>query len=83
MASQFGYSKKHEQLNRTAVEIIEELEAQFNIVLIGDYLEESLVLLKNLLNWSLTDLVHIPRKNMNFRGIQTKIKVNKKMSNEE
>ncbi|XP_013390731.1 galactosylceramide sulfotransferase [Lingula anatina] len=46
--------------NITAIyEKILELEQNFDLVMIAEYFDESLILLKHLLNWSLTDLVNV------------------------
>ncbi len=57
--------------------MIDELKDQFDIVLMGAHLDESLVVLKNLLNWSLTDLVYVSRwKNVaEYRDIPFQIQV--------
>jgi hypothetical protein len=54
--------------------MIDKLKVQFDIVLMGAYLDESLVVLKNFLNWSLTDLVYISRKKyVDYGDISTQV----------
>ena len=73
IASEFGKYGNH---NVTSDEIINRLKNQFHIVLMGEYLDESLVVLKNVLKWSLTDLVYVPkRENIDYTKIPSQIQV--------
>ncbi|KAM6444014.1 galactose-3-O-sulfotransferase 2-like [Liasis olivaceus] len=69
MAFDFGYnhngnfSIEHIQL------IIKAIEAEFNLVLISEYFDESMVLLKEILCWDLDDIASFP---LNRRDIITK-----------
>lgn len=68
ITSQFGYPRKLESHNLKAKEILNELKAQFDIVLMGEYLDQSLLVMKKALNWSMNDLVYINHvdKNVNY-----------------
>ena len=47
--------------NRTAIKRrIKELDAEFDLILISEYLDESLILLKNLLCLDFTDILYLP-----------------------
>ena len=77
IASQFGYPRTLENHNATSKEIIENLQTQFDFVLMGSYLDESLVVLKNSLNWSITDVALdvSGKRNVGYGNIPTAIKV--------
>ena len=66
IAANFGYPLKQFSHELAPNEFINELEKQFDVVLIGDYVEESLVVLKNTLCWSLNDVAFISTKKEDF-----------------
>ena len=71
IAFEFGKYGNH---NLTTEEMINRLKNQFHVVLMGEYLDESLVVLKNVLNWSLTDLVHVSKRiNIDYTEIPSQI----------
>lgn len=48
-----GKTSTHIDNEGSVLELIEEIEIKFKLVMISDYVDESLILLKNLLNLSL------------------------------
>jgi hypothetical protein len=76
IASQFGCSANNGIHNVTSKEMINKLKDQFHVVLMGEYVDESLVVSKNVLNWSLTDLVYVSEKeNIDYAEIPSQIQV--------
>lgn len=55
--------------NVTARKAISKIHTQFDLVLIGDHLDESLILMKNYLNWSITDVTYTSSKNEFHLGV--------------
>ncbi|XP_046851264.1 galactose-3-O-sulfotransferase 2-like [Xenia sp. Carnegie-2017] len=55
--------------NVTAKKAISKIHTQFDLVLIGDHLDESLILMKNYLNWSITDVTYTSSKNEFHLGV--------------
>lgn len=72
MAKDFGFQMKHylQQNFTESMEYLEKLGAVFDIVLITEFLDESLILMKRILNWSLKDVLYISK---NVRGVDTTI----------
>lgn len=76
IASEFGYPRTLENHNATSEEIIQNIQTQFDFVLIGSYLDESLVVLKNSLNWSISDVTDASEKrSMDYGNIPAAIRV--------
>lgn len=77
MASDLGYPiKRPGKSNLEAKQFINELETQFDLVLIGDYLDESLLVLKKVLCWSLKDFIFLSQREENLhKNIPNHLKV--------
>ncbi|KAF6016461.1 GAL3ST1 [Bugula neritina] len=54
-----GKTSTHIDNEGSVLELIEEIEIKFKLVMISDYVDESLILLKNLLNLSLRDIFYM------------------------
>ncbi|XP_045173547.2 galactose-3-O-sulfotransferase 2-like [Mercenaria mercenaria] len=60
MARDFGFSAKWEQTDeKTIKKYLDELNSQFLFVMIMEKIDESLVFLRRLLNWSLADILYL------------------------
>nr|KAG5709712.1 hypothetical protein BaRGS_027737 [Batillaria attramentaria] len=65
-AQDFGMKMKHVINERLRHQYIHQLDEDFHLVMITEYFDESLVLLKRLLCWDIKDILYIP-KNKNAR----------------
>ncbi|XP_015810467.3 galactose-3-O-sulfotransferase 2 [Nothobranchius furzeri] len=76
LAFDFGFDNNvadgAEHLNERAAEAVAAIERDFHLVLISDYFDESMILLKHALCWSLEDVVSF---RLNSRSEQTRHKV--------
>lgn len=57
-----GFDKKHFENRNAVTQYIKYIENEFDLVLINEYFDESLILLKNLLCWDLEDILYIKQK---------------------
>ncbi|PIK41681.1 putative galactosylceramide sulfotransferase isoform X2 [Apostichopus japonicus] len=55
----FGLNRESMGNNANIVEMIKSLEAEFDLVMIREYFDESLILLKKILDWKLDDILYI------------------------
>lgn len=61
MAEDFGFSSYVKQNDRQLLEqYLQKLESEFSFVLVTERFDESLVLMRRLLRWSLADIVYLP-----------------------
>ncbi|XP_029472023.1 galactose-3-O-sulfotransferase 2-like [Rhinatrema bivittatum] len=64
----FGYDNNAEDREDYVSSIIEEIEQRFHLILIAEYFDESMILLKNTLCWDLEDVIYFKQ---NFRSQDT------------
>uniref|UniRef100_F6YIV9 Galactose-3-O-sulfotransferase 2 n=1 Tax=Ornithorhynchus anatinus TaxID=9258 RepID=F6YIV9_ORNAN len=67
----FGYDNDAEDTEGYVHSKIEEIEERFQLILIADYFDESMVLLKNTLCWDLDDVVYFKLNSRSWDSIQT------------
>lgn len=61
MARDFGFLPSHYFNDTAAEQYLEQLDNIFNFVLIVEYFDESLIIMKRLLNWTLKDILYISK----------------------
>ncbi|XP_070547043.1 galactosylceramide sulfotransferase-like [Ptychodera flava] len=61
MSSSFGFDHRFDDNDSAINEMIEKLDKELDLVMISDYYEESLVLLKRLLCWGMDDILYISK----------------------
>lgn len=71
MLYDLGLEPKEMESMRTIQEKIKNIENTFNLVLLIEYFDESLVLMKHILNWDYDDLVYV---SLNSRSSKSEIK---------
>ncbi|XP_029472584.1 galactose-3-O-sulfotransferase 2-like isoform X1 [Rhinatrema bivittatum] len=64
----FGYDNNAEDREDYVYSVLEEIEQRFQLILIAEFFDESMVLLKNSLCWELEDVVYFK---LNFRSQDT------------
>ncbi|XP_030071497.1 galactose-3-O-sulfotransferase 2-like [Microcaecilia unicolor] len=64
----FGYDNNAEDKEDYVYSVLKEIEQRFQLILIAEYFDESMVLLKNTLCWELEDVVYFK---LNFRSKDT------------
>ncbi|XP_029472189.1 galactose-3-O-sulfotransferase 2-like isoform X2 [Rhinatrema bivittatum] len=64
----FGYDNNAEDRENYVYSVLEEIEQRFQLILITEYFDESMVLLKNTLCWELEDVVYFK---LNIRSQDT------------
>ena len=62
MSFDLGLEQKSFTEDEKISEFVDELSKKLNLVLIADYFDESLVLLKRLLCWDLEDIIYVKQK---------------------
>ncbi|NWU97574.1 G3ST2 sulfotransferase, partial [Upupa epops] len=67
----FGYNNNAEGNERYIQAVLKEIEQNFHLILIADYFDESMVLLKRILCWDLDDVVYFKLNSRSQDTIQT------------
>ncbi|XP_074046773.1 galactose-3-O-sulfotransferase 2 isoform X2 [Macrotis lagotis] len=65
----FGYDNNKKDKGHVRA-VIEEIQKQFQLILISDYFDESMVLLRNTLHWDLDDVVYFKLNSRSENSIQ-------------
>ncbi|XP_014293483.1 galactosylceramide sulfotransferase-like [Halyomorpha halys] len=60
MSFDLGFSQKYFQEKEQTEKFISEIDKQFNLVMIAEYMEASLVLLSSIMNWPLINVQFLP-----------------------
>ncbi|XP_078663899.1 galactose-3-O-sulfotransferase 2-like [Branchiostoma floridae x Branchiostoma belcheri] len=66
MAFDLGYPNEGVEDEERARRYVNELEADFTLVMLMDYVDESYVLLKRLMCWELQDVIYITKNNRSY-----------------
>lgn len=66
-AEDLGMRAEHVVSAKLREQYIKQLAAEFHLVMITEYFDESLVLLKRLLCWDLKDVIYIPKNKNNLK----------------
>ena len=67
MAYDFGFPVQYHRREDVDIKLyLEHIDADFKIVLITEYFDESLVLMRRILNWSLKDILYITKNTVNY-----------------
>ncbi|KFZ68473.1 Galactose-3-O-sulfotransferase 2, partial [Podiceps cristatus] len=67
----FGYDNNAEDKQQYVQTVLEEIEQNFHLILIADYFDESMILLKHELCWDLDDVVYFKLNSRSQDTIQT------------
>ncbi|KAM9378494.1 galactose-3-O-sulfotransferase 2 [Phaethornis superciliosus] len=67
----FGYDNNAEDNERYVQEVLEEIEQNFHLILIAEYFDESMVLLKHALCWELDDVIYFKLNSRSQDTVQT------------
>lgn len=65
-----GYDNNREYTEHYAQSIIREIEQNFHLMLIADYFDESMILLKNTLCWNLDDVIYFKLNTRSLDSVQ-------------
>ncbi|XP_077205183.1 galactose-3-O-sulfotransferase 2 isoform X2 [Paroedura picta] len=66
----FGYNNNAEYDEHYAQSTIKDIEQNFHLILISDYFDESMILLKNTLGWDLDDVVYFKLNTRSVDSVQ-------------
>ncbi|NXN98345.1 G3ST2 sulfotransferase, partial [Rhinopomastus cyanomelas] len=67
----FGYDNNAEDNERYIQAVLNEIEQNFHLILISDYFDESMILLKRVLCWDLDDVVYFKLNSRSQDTVQT------------
>ncbi|NWI63758.1 G3ST2 sulfotransferase, partial [Todus mexicanus] len=67
----FGYDNNAEVNEKDIQAVLEEIEENFHLILIADYFDESMILLKHALCWDLDDVVYFKLNSRSQDTVQT------------
>lgn len=67
----FGYDNNAEYDDHYVQSTIKNIEQNFHLILIADYFDESMILLKNTLCWDLDDVVYFKMNTRSLDSVQT------------
>ncbi|NXM75845.1 G3ST2 sulfotransferase, partial [Serilophus lunatus] len=67
----FGYDNNAEDDTEYTQAVLEEIEHNFNLILIADYFDESMILLKHVLCWDLDDVIYFKLNSRSQDTVQT------------
>ncbi|NWW92174.1 G3ST2 sulfotransferase, partial [Rhynochetos jubatus] len=67
----FGYDNNAEDNKTYTQEVLKEIEQNFHLILIADYFDESMILLKHTLCWDLDDVIYFKLNSRSQDTVQT------------
>lgn len=67
----FGYNNNAENDTQYTQAVLEEIEQNFHLILIADYFDESMILLKHTLCWDLDDVIYFKLNSRSQDTVQT------------
>ncbi|XP_066050184.1 galactose-3-O-sulfotransferase 2 isoform X2 [Chamaea fasciata] len=67
----FGYNNNAEDDTKYTQAVLEEIEQNFHLILIADYFDESMILLKHALCWDLDDVIYFKLNSRSQDTVQT------------
>ncbi|KFV98167.1 Galactose-3-O-sulfotransferase 2, partial [Eurypyga helias] len=67
----FGYDNNAEDNKEYTQEVLKEIEQNFHLILIADYFDESMILLKHALCWDLDDVIYFKLNSRSQDTVQT------------
>ncbi|NWZ32515.1 G3ST2 sulfotransferase, partial [Asarcornis scutulata] len=67
----FGYDNNAEDNENYTQEVLKEIEQNFHLILIADYFDESMILLKHTLCWDLDDVIYFKLNSRSNDTVQT------------
>ncbi|XP_052799282.1 galactose-3-O-sulfotransferase 2-like, partial [Mya arenaria] len=59
MGKDFGFSKNTAKDNTTIRNYLQQLDNEFSLVMLTEHMDESLVMMRRLLNWSISDIIYL------------------------
>lgn len=71
MSFDFGYDNNAEDSEKYIQAVVNEIEQNFHLILIADYFDESMILLKHALCWDLDDVVYFKLNSRSQDTVQT------------